>query len=139
MLGNGGGAGGRRDGDADNDWRFPDFSTMQGHLDDGYGADAFQSCAGPLTRGFRPHGLNLRPGLGGRHTLYVVRHGAREAIEVFALDAARDHTSTPPSSRYGTAQRRITYGPGADVLPVFNHDASEMMWTNTARRCCVDW
>jgi len=50
-------------------------------------ADAFQSCAGPLTRGFRPHGLNLRAGAGGRHTLYVVRHGAREAIEVFELDA----------------------------------------------------
>ena len=45
--------------------------------------------AGPLTGGFRPHGLNLRPGPDGRHTLYVVRHGAREAIEVFELDARR--------------------------------------------------
>ena len=48
---------------------------------------SFADCGGPVTGGFRPHGLNLRPGLGGRHTLYVVRHGAREAIEVFALDA----------------------------------------------------
>ena len=48
---------------------------------------AFGDCGGPLTGGFRPHGLNLRPGPGGRHTLYVVRHGAREAIEVFELDA----------------------------------------------------
>ena len=48
---------------------------------------AFSGCGGPLAGGFRPHGLNLRPGPGGRHTLYVVRHGAREAIEVFELDA----------------------------------------------------
>ena len=48
---------------------------------------AFGDCGGPLTGGFRPHGLNLRPGPGGRHTLYVVRHGAREAIEIFELDA----------------------------------------------------
>ncbi len=48
---------------------------------------AFGDCGGPLTDGFRPHGLNLRPGPDGRHTLYVVRHGAREAIEVFDLDA----------------------------------------------------
>lgn len=48
---------------------------------------AFADCGGPLTGGFRPHGLNLRPGPDGRHTLYVVRHGAREAIEVFELDA----------------------------------------------------
>ena len=50
-------------------------------------APAFADCGGPVTGGFRPHGLSLRPGPGGRHTLYVVRHGAREAIEVFALDA----------------------------------------------------
>ena len=50
-------------------------------------APAFTDCGGPVTGGFRPHGLSLRPGPGGRHTLYVVRHGAREAIEVFALDA----------------------------------------------------
>ena len=48
---------------------------------------AFGDCGGALTDGFRPHGLNLRPGPDGRHTLYVVRHGAREAIEVFELDA----------------------------------------------------
>ena len=49
---------------------------------------AFADCAGPLTEGFRPHGLSLRPGDDGRHTLYVVRHGAREAVEVFELDAS---------------------------------------------------
>ena len=47
----------------------------------------FGACSGPVTGGFRPHGLSLRPGTNGRHTLYVVRHGAREAIEVFEVDA----------------------------------------------------
>ena len=46
----------------------------------------FSACAGPVTGGFRPHGLSLRPGTNGRHTLYVVRHGAREAIEVFEVE-----------------------------------------------------
>ena len=47
---------------------------------------AYGACPGPVTRQIRPHGLNLRVGGGGRHTLYVVGHGAREAIEVFELD-----------------------------------------------------
>ena len=47
---------------------------------------AFSGCVGPVTGRFRPHGLSLRPGPNGIHTLYVVRHGAREAIEVFAVD-----------------------------------------------------
>ena len=47
---------------------------------------SFSGCGGPVTRRFRPHGLSLRPGRNGTHTLYVVRHGAREAIEVFAVD-----------------------------------------------------
>lgn len=36
---------------------------------------------------FRTHGLNLTPGSNGVHTLYVVHHGTREAIEVFDIDA----------------------------------------------------
>lgn len=39
------------------------------------------------------HGLNVRAQGAGRSTLYVVGHGAREAIEVFAVDA----TAGPPS------------------------------------------
>ncbi|MEE2638098.1 MAG: hypothetical protein VYE68_12795 [Acidobacteriota bacterium] len=46
----------------------------------------FGDCAGPVTGGFEPHGLSLRADANGRHTLYVVRHGAREAIEVFEVD-----------------------------------------------------
>lgn len=48
---------------------------------------AYGACPGPVTRRIRPHGLNLKAGAGGLHTLYVVGHGAREAIEVFELDA----------------------------------------------------
>ena len=47
----------------------------------------YGSCPGPVTGGFRPHGLSLRPGDNATHTLYVVRHGEREAIEVFEVDA----------------------------------------------------
>jgi hypothetical protein len=46
----------------------------------------YGACPGPDTSGFRPHGLGLRPGEEGVHTLYVVRHGARESVEVFELD-----------------------------------------------------
>ena len=46
----------------------------------------YRDCPGPNTSSFQPHGLTLRPGDGGMHTLYVVGHGEREAIEVFSLD-----------------------------------------------------
>lgn len=45
----------------------------------------YNGCPGPNPV-FQPHGLTLREGRGGIHTLYVVGHGAREAIEVFDLD-----------------------------------------------------
>ena len=46
----------------------------------------YGACPGPVSRQFRPHGLYLRPGEDDRHTLLVVGHGAREAIEVFEVD-----------------------------------------------------
>jgi hypothetical protein len=42
---------------------------------------------------YQTHGLSLRPGRNGLHTLYVVVHGARESIDVFTLDA-RPQTPT---------------------------------------------
>ena len=60
---------------------FPTETSRSRHDTAAYGA-----CPGPLTSQFRPHGLNLRPGDNGAHTLYVVRHGGRESIEVFQLD-----------------------------------------------------
>lgn len=48
----------------------------------------YGECPGPLTSDFRPHGLYLRPSDGVTHTLLVVGHGAREAIEVFEVDTS---------------------------------------------------
>lgn len=45
----------------------------------------YLDCPGPILV-FQPHGLTLREGSNGNHTLYVVGHGEREAIEVFNLD-----------------------------------------------------
>jgi len=44
--------------------------------------------APPNAATFITHGLNLRPGGGTRSMLYAVTHGARESIEVFAVDAS---------------------------------------------------
>ena len=67
---------------------FPTETSRAQHDTATYGA-----CPGPLTSQFRPHGLNLRPGDGGAHTLLVVGHGGRESIEVFELDTG----STTPT------------------------------------------
>ncbi len=61
---------------------FPIESSAPRHDTALYGA-----CPGSDTSGFRPHGLGLRPGDDQVHTLYVVRHGARESVEVFDIDA----------------------------------------------------
>ncbi len=48
----------------------------------------YGDCPSPPDLGkFSAHGLNLRAGSNGTHTLYVVNHGGRELIEIFALDA----------------------------------------------------
>jgi hypothetical protein len=49
----------------------------------------YPRCGSPPTAGeFESHGLNIRAGTGGRATLYVVGHGAREAIEVYDVDGS---------------------------------------------------
>ncbi len=65
----------------------------------------------------------------GTHLVYATSAISHRNYEVFIVDAAVDNSANPPRSRYGTAQRRVSHGPGADVLPVFNHDGTEMMWT----------
>lgn len=50
--------------------------------------EMYGSCPGAPDPGrFVTHGLNLRPGKDGHSTLFVVGHGAREAIEVFDVNA----------------------------------------------------
>jgi hypothetical protein len=61
---------------------FPSGATAPEH-----DTVTYRDCPGP-NRIFQPHGLTLREGNGGVHTLYVVGHGAREAIEVFDLDVS---------------------------------------------------
>jgi sugar lactone lactonase YvrE len=51
----------------------------------------YDTCPGPIPAAdrqrFGTHGLYLKPGSNRVHTLYVVHHGSREAVEVFELDA----------------------------------------------------
>ena len=60
---------------------FPDNAAPPEH-----DTTTYPGCPGPNTTSFQPHGLTLREGTANVHTLYVVGHGAREAIEVFDLD-----------------------------------------------------
>lgn len=55
---------------------------------DRFDAKTYAGCPGPPDASkFTSHGLSLLPGRGQVHRLFVVGHGAREAIEVFELDA----------------------------------------------------
>lgn len=58
----------------------------EGALAPAHDTVTYRDCPGPNSSGFQPHGLTLREGNAGVHTLYVVGHGEREAIEVFNLD-----------------------------------------------------
>ena len=65
---------------------YPGDAPRARHDTESYGA-----CPGaPAPEGFVTHGLNIRAGADGHSTLYVVSHGAREAIEVFEVDATGD-------------------------------------------------
>jgi len=65
---------------------YPGESPRAEHDKQAYGA-----CPGaPLRDGFVTHGLSITPVAEGRSRLYVVVHGAREAIEVFDVDASGD-------------------------------------------------
>jgi hypothetical protein len=60
-------------------------------------AKTYNTCPGPPDAAFKSkfltHGLYLHEGRNSVHTLYVVVHGGREAVEVFELDA-RPQTPT---------------------------------------------
>lgn len=63
----------------------------------------YDACPGPIdvsTREARFHGLSLKPGRKGIHTLYSVHHGKRESVEVFEVDA---RTQTPTLTWIGCA------------------------------------
>lgn len=60
-------------------------------------SEAYPTCPGPVDpdegAAFRAHGLYLKPGAEGVHTVLLVHHGFRESIEVFEVDA----NTSPPS------------------------------------------
>ncbi|MGE0388248.1 MAG: SMP-30/gluconolactonase/LRE family protein [Gammaproteobacteria bacterium] len=69
-------------------WRavFPDAAARVAHDTKAYG-----QCPGaPDAQLFSAHGLALRAGQGGHHTLMAVNHGGREAVEFFELDATAE-------------------------------------------------
>jgi hypothetical protein len=69
----------------------------------------YGGCPGaPDLAKFSAHGLNLRPGTDGKDTLYVVNHGGRESIEIFALDAKGAELRLPGSA---APSCRATLGP----------------------------
>jgi hypothetical protein len=47
----------------------------------------YGDCPAPDPAQFLSHGLAIRVGTHGRHTLYAINHGGRESVEVFAIDA----------------------------------------------------
>jgi hypothetical protein len=47
----------------------------------------YGDCPPPDAAQFISHGLAIRAGSGGLHTLYAVNHGGRESVEVFSIDA----------------------------------------------------
>jgi hypothetical protein len=47
----------------------------------------FGDCPAPDAAQFLSHGLAIRAGRNGQHMLYVINHGGRESVEVFAIDA----------------------------------------------------
>jgi hypothetical protein len=76
--------------------------------------ETYDTCPGASTEGFRPHGLSLRLGENGTHTLYVVRHGGRESVEVFKLDASR---ATPTITWVGCVVAPVSVD-GNSVVPL---------------------
>ena len=66
----------------------------------------------------------------GTHLLYATSQMGHRNYEVFIVDANDGSGEVPPAARYGTAPRRVTDRPGADVLPVFDSTGTLMMWTS---------
>lgn len=65
----------------------------------------------------------------GKFLVFASSAASHSNYEVFAVDAGVVDRDGVKQSRYGTNQRRVTFAPGADVLPVFSHDGRWMLWT----------
>ena len=61
---------------------------------------------------FRAHGLYLKPGDGGVHTVYLVHHGNRESVEVFEPEAMTFErvTDHPVIERFAASTAAVQIG-----------------------------
>jgi len=93
---------------------------------------AYGACPGPVGGTFQPHGIAIREGTGGRHTLYVVGHGRREAVEVFAVNA----NGAVPSLMWigcvvapeGVSLNSVTPVPGGGIVVTNFNVAGGELW-----------
>ena len=89
---------------------FPNDKALLRH-----NTSTYSECPGPIMDGFMPHGLSLRPEKNGLNTLYVVRHGSRESVEIFELNL---NTETPKITWTGCVIAPDTVrGNGVTALP----------------------
>lgn len=88
---------------------------------------AFPLCPSPpLVESFNAQGISLRTVATDKHRLYVVNHGGRESIEVFAVDSGED---TPKLSWVGcvlmpnaiAANSVASYSDGTILASVLTH------------------
>ena len=62
---------------------------LQGDVPSREDRATYPGCPGPVNKAvISAHGIALRKGTNGKHLLYVMNHGGREAIEVFEVDAS---------------------------------------------------
>ena len=81
--------------------------------------ELYGDCPGPMPENFWAHGISLRPGDDQVHTLFVVRHGGREAIEVFEVDG---RGATPSVTWIGC----VLPPAGGPAAPA--HDFNSVIW-----------
>ncbi len=81
--------------------------------------ELYGDCPGAMPEDFWAHGISLRPGDDQVHTLFVVRHGGREAIEVFEVDASGE---TPSLTWIGC----VLQPPGGPPAPA--NDLNSVIW-----------
>ena len=107
-------------------------------------AEAYPECPGPFDLAnpdvSRLHGLYLEPGEGSVHTLLVVHHGPREAIEFFEVDAGAE----PPSLAWvgcavapeGASLNSVVALPGGGFATTNAGIGSGSGRPTAAGRCC---
>jgi hypothetical protein len=102
------------------------------HVDYRLDAKSYPTCPGkPDETKFSAHGLSLRGGARGIHSLYVVHHGERESVEVFTLDA---HGAVPRLTWVGCVVYPAgVFGNGVAALPGGAFAATSFMDTRDAK------